>query len=53
MGDFQRIYKSLGVNATFKTYEGYGHTPEPAVQEIEELLKQEIKRKTITLKQEK
>ncbi len=50
--NFQKIYKSLGVNATFKTYEGYGHTPEPAVQEIEELLKQEIKRKTIILKQE-
>lgn len=44
--NFQKIYKDLGVNATFKTYEGYGHTPEPALKDIEELLKQEMRIKT-------
>lgn len=44
--NFQKIYKNLGVNVTFKTYKGYGHTPEPALKDIEELLKQEVKIKT-------
>lgn len=28
------IYNSLGINAIFKTYEGYAHTDEPAVEDI-------------------
>lgn len=34
----QKIYNELGVNAIFKTYEGFGHTPVPASDDIKELL---------------
>lgn len=37
--NIQKIYKDLGVNATFKTYSGYGHTPTPAEEDIVNLLK--------------
>lgn len=44
---FQKIYKELGVNATFKTYKEYGHNPTPAINDIKNLLKREIKEKTL------
>lgn len=35
----QELYNLLGINAEFKTYEGYGHTPWPAKEDIEEEIK--------------
>lgn len=43
----QNIYSMLGVNAIFKTYEGVGHTPVPATEDIKELLLAEQKTKKL------
>lgn len=43
----QKIYSKLGVNAIFKTYEGVGHTPVPATDDIRKFLLEEKKVKKL------
>lgn len=42
----QKIYNYLGVNATFKTYLGYGHNPKPAEEDIKEKIEKVLYEKS-------
>lgn len=45
----KKLYYELGVNADFKIYDGYGHTEAPALEDIEEELKNMLRQKNIEL----
>lgn len=39
----QKIYRKLGINAKFKTYKGYGHTPQPAYGDLIEIIEENLR----------